>query len=195
MHTAATIQLLLISWCGVVLEVPSQALRLAVRSVQTDKAFQIEAELPGISKQDVKVSVDGDVLSLSVNKSTAKEDKKDENGVKYHRWGAAAHSGCFWTDAALFLYTWSLPSSAQRTLLYMRCTTVFHMTCPKAALLDIGQHLLPYTCFTILLSRSDTSIWCICAGLSAPAISCSAASVCPTVLTSRRFRPRWTTAS
>jgi HSP20 family protein len=53
--------------------------------LQKPKSWDITAEIPGVDKKDIKVQVDGDVLSLSVEKSAAKEDKKEENGVKYHR--------------------------------------------------------------------------------------------------------------
>jgi HSP20 family molecular chaperone IbpA len=52
---------------------------------QTPKAFEVKADLPGVDKKDVKVNVDGDVLSLSVEKATGSEEKKEEEGVKYHR--------------------------------------------------------------------------------------------------------------
>lgn len=55
--------------------------------VEKEQAFEIKADVPGVDKKDIKLSVDGDVLSLSVQKSQAKEDKKqDEKGkLKYHR--------------------------------------------------------------------------------------------------------------
>jgi HSP20 family molecular chaperone IbpA len=52
---------------------------------ETPKAFEVKADLPGVDKKDVKVNVNGDVLSLAVEKSTANEEKKEEEGVKYHR--------------------------------------------------------------------------------------------------------------
>ncbi|KAK9804373.1 hypothetical protein WJX72_009754 [[Myrmecia] bisecta] len=52
---------------------------------ETESAFEVKADLPGLSKQDIKVQVNGDVLSLSVDKSAGKEEVKEENGVKYHR--------------------------------------------------------------------------------------------------------------
>ncbi|KAK9828839.1 hypothetical protein WJX72_002344 [[Myrmecia] bisecta] len=52
---------------------------------ETDKDFQLTADIPGVSKQDIKINVSGDVLSLSVEQSAGKEEEKEENGVKYHR--------------------------------------------------------------------------------------------------------------
>lgn len=59
---------------------------LLFASLQTPKAFEVKADLPGVDKKDVKVNVDGDVLSLSVEKSAGTEEKKDEDGIKYHRY-------------------------------------------------------------------------------------------------------------
>ncbi len=56
-----------------------------MRLLQTPKAFEVKADLPGVEKKDIKVNVDGDVLSLAVEKSTGTEDNKEEEGVKYHR--------------------------------------------------------------------------------------------------------------
>ncbi len=41
--------------------------------------------MPGVDKKDVKVNIDGDVLSLSVESKKSKDEEKEQNGVKYHR--------------------------------------------------------------------------------------------------------------
>lgn len=53
--------------------------------LQTPKAFEVKADMPGVDKKDVKVNVDGDVLSLSVEQNASKNEDKEEEGVKYHR--------------------------------------------------------------------------------------------------------------
>jgi HSP20 family molecular chaperone IbpA len=55
--------------------------------VEKEKAFEIKADVPGVDKKDIKLNVEGDVLSLSVQKTQNKEDKKqdEKGGVKYHR--------------------------------------------------------------------------------------------------------------
>ena len=52
--------------------------------MQTDKSIDVHADIPGVSKDDIKLDVDKDVLSLSVE--SKKENKKDteENGIKWH---------------------------------------------------------------------------------------------------------------
>lgn len=52
---------------------------------QTPKAFEVKADMPGVDKKDVKVNVDGDVLTLSVERNASKKENKEEEGVKYHR--------------------------------------------------------------------------------------------------------------
>jgi HSP20 family protein len=48
---------------------------------EDDKEYVINAELPGITKDDVKVSVENGVLSISGERKSEKEEK----GKKYHR--------------------------------------------------------------------------------------------------------------
>lgn len=48
---------------------------------ETERAFHIHAELPGIKKEDIKVNVHDGVLTLSGKR----EAKKEEQGKKYHR--------------------------------------------------------------------------------------------------------------
>ena len=59
---------------------------------EDDKEYVISAELPGVKKEEVKVSVEGRVLSISGERKSEKEEK----GKKYHRieraYGAFARS-------------------------------------------------------------------------------------------------------
>ncbi|HTD15593.1 MAG TPA: Hsp20/alpha crystallin family protein [Chthoniobacterales bacterium] len=48
---------------------------------EDDKEYVIKAELPGVKKDEVKVSVENGVLSISGERKTEKEEK----GKKYHR--------------------------------------------------------------------------------------------------------------
>ena len=48
---------------------------------EDDKEYVINAELPGVKKEDVKVSIENGVLSISGERKTEKEEK----GKKYHR--------------------------------------------------------------------------------------------------------------
>lgn len=52
---------------------------------ETEKEFELKADVPGVTKSDLKVQVDGDVLTLSVEQSEGKEETKEKEGVRYHR--------------------------------------------------------------------------------------------------------------
>ena len=45
---------------------------------ESDKSYIIRAEIPGVKKEDVKVNVDGNVVSISAE--TKKKKEKKENG-------------------------------------------------------------------------------------------------------------------
>jgi HSP20 family protein len=53
----------------------------AVDIAEDDKEYTIKAELPGMNKEDVKVTVDGSVLSITGERKSEKEEKDK----KYHR--------------------------------------------------------------------------------------------------------------
>lgn len=48
---------------------------------ENDKEFLVKAELPEVKKEDIKVSVDDDTLSICGERKVEKEDK----GTKFHR--------------------------------------------------------------------------------------------------------------
>ena len=49
--------------------------------METDEEFQIRAELPGVEKNDVKLSVENGVLLISGHR----EQEKEEKGKRYHK--------------------------------------------------------------------------------------------------------------
>lgn len=53
--------------------------------IEKPNKFEILADVPGVDKKDIKLTVDGDVMSLTVQKAKSKEDEKVEEGVKVHR--------------------------------------------------------------------------------------------------------------
>ena len=48
---------------------------------ENDKNYTLKADVPGVPKENVKVEVDGDTLTISADRKEEKEDKGD----KYHR--------------------------------------------------------------------------------------------------------------
>lgn len=53
----------------------------AVDIRETDEAFHVHAELPGLTKEDVQITLENNVLRLSGERRFEKEDEKDS----YHR--------------------------------------------------------------------------------------------------------------
>ncbi len=53
----------------------------ALDVVETDKAYEITAELAGLTEKDVELSIDDDVLTIKGEKKFESEDK----GKNYHR--------------------------------------------------------------------------------------------------------------
>lgn len=63
---------------------PVSAFRTDV--VDTGDAYQLEAELPGFAKEDIKIDVENDVLTVSAeHKSETKEENEKKNFVKRER--------------------------------------------------------------------------------------------------------------
>jgi HSP20 family protein len=52
--------------------------------VQTEKAIEVHADIPGVNKEDIKLDVENDVLSLSVETKQEKEEDTTEKGVEWH---------------------------------------------------------------------------------------------------------------
>ena len=48
---------------------------------ENDKAYEVRAEVPGVKKEDIRVSVDGNFVSISTEVKTEKEDKSDGGRV------------------------------------------------------------------------------------------------------------------
>lgn len=52
---------------------------------ETDDGYHLHADLPGLNKEDIHVSIDKDVLRLSVDKEEKKEETEEKDGVTWHR--------------------------------------------------------------------------------------------------------------
>jgi len=73
----------------------------AVRSniSETDKDVCITAELPGLSDEDVDVSVVGNRITIKGEKKSETDERKDEDGRQFHR--IERMSGAFQRSVAL----------------------------------------------------------------------------------------------
>jgi HSP20 family protein len=60
--------------------------------IETDKAYEITAELPGLEEKDVDVTVEENVLTLRGEKKAEREEKDDKRHVVERSYGAFARS-------------------------------------------------------------------------------------------------------
>jgi HSP20 family protein len=58
---------------------------IALDVVEKPDAYEIRADIPGVDEADINLSVDGDVLTISVDADSTKEDEKEQDGVRVHR--------------------------------------------------------------------------------------------------------------
>jgi HSP20 family protein len=69
------------------------AVEIKIDVKEDDKAYTVRAEIPGVKKDDIKVDVDGNVVSLSAEVKQEKEEKKGEKVVYSERsFGMASRS-------------------------------------------------------------------------------------------------------
>lgn len=64
--------------------------RIRVDVAETDHAYEVKADMPGFKKDDIKVSVDGDVVSISATTQEEK-DQKVGNVVYSERYGGTMY--------------------------------------------------------------------------------------------------------
>lgn len=53
---------------------------------EDDKAYKVKADVPGVKKEDIKVSIDGNQISLSAEVKKEKEEKNGERVVRSERY-------------------------------------------------------------------------------------------------------------
>ena len=53
---------------------------------EDDKTYTVKAEIPGVKKEDIKVTVDGTQVSISAEVKKEKEEKKDEKVIRSERY-------------------------------------------------------------------------------------------------------------
>ena len=58
----------------------------AMEIVEKEDAVLVTAELPGVKKEDVDITVEDGILTIRGEKKEEKEEKKDEKDTKYHMW-------------------------------------------------------------------------------------------------------------
>lgn len=53
---------------------------------EDDKNYTVHAEIPGVKKEDIHVSIDGNMVSISAEVKTLKEEKKDDKVLRSERY-------------------------------------------------------------------------------------------------------------
>ena len=53
---------------------------------EDDKNYTINADIPGVKKEDIHVTVDGDLISISAEVKNLKEEKKDDKILRSERY-------------------------------------------------------------------------------------------------------------
>ena len=75
---------------------PGLEMRVDVK--ETEKAYKVHAELPGVKKEDIDVAIDGNVVTLRAEVKREKEEK-DEKTVRSERYyGAVSRTFTLDTD-------------------------------------------------------------------------------------------------
>jgi HSP20 family protein len=64
----------------------------AVDVAEDDKAYEITAELPGMEEKDIALTVSGDTLSITGEKSDEKEEQKKDYYLSERRYGSFERS-------------------------------------------------------------------------------------------------------
>jgi len=67
------------------LDVPAE-IKVKVDVTKTDDTYNVKAEMPGIRKEDINVSVDGSQVTISGEVKKEKEEKKGEEVIRSERY-------------------------------------------------------------------------------------------------------------
>jgi HSP20 family protein len=59
-----------------------------VDTAETDTAYEVTAELPGVDEKDIKLSLEGDTLSISGEKKAEREEKKKDYVMTERSYGS-----------------------------------------------------------------------------------------------------------
>ncbi len=63
---------------------PQMQIKLDVK--EDDKAYTIRADIPGVKKEDIHVTVEGNMVSINAEKKTEKEEKEGEKVLRSERY-------------------------------------------------------------------------------------------------------------
>jgi len=70
---------------------PEPTIKMDVKETETE--YVVKAEIPGVAKEDISVSIDGNMVSIMAEVKREKEDKEGEKVLRTERYyGTAARS-------------------------------------------------------------------------------------------------------
>ena len=67
-------------------EAPASAAQFRVDVSEDEKAYQIRADIPGVKKEDINVTIDGDTVAISAEVKNEKEVKNGERVLRSERY-------------------------------------------------------------------------------------------------------------
>ena len=67
-------------------EQPAEPARVKVEVKEDDKSYIVHAEIPGVKKEDIQVSIDGNQVAISAEVKRQKEDKQGEKVLRTERY-------------------------------------------------------------------------------------------------------------
>jgi HSP20 family protein len=68
------------------LEQSQEPMRIKMDVKEDDKAYQVHAEIPGVKKEDIQVSIDGNQVAISAEVKRQKEEKQGEKTLRTERY-------------------------------------------------------------------------------------------------------------
>jgi len=66
-------------------EAPAGAAKLRVDVSENEKAYTLRAEMPGVKKEDINVTIDGDTVAISAEVTNEKEVKNGDRVLRSER--------------------------------------------------------------------------------------------------------------
>jgi len=63
-----------------------QAPQIKMDVKETDDAYMVHADIPGVKKEDIKVDIEGNMVSISAEVKQEKEEKKGERVIRSERY-------------------------------------------------------------------------------------------------------------
>ncbi|MCL5668584.1 MAG: Hsp20/alpha crystallin family protein [Gammaproteobacteria bacterium] len=67
-------------------ELAVQPMQITLDLTENDKEYNVRAEIPGVKKEDISITIDGNRVSLSAEIKKEKEEKKDEKVLRSERY-------------------------------------------------------------------------------------------------------------